>query len=227
MGVHPIDELRAAVEAAAGDLRNGKPAPNARLSFERPKKAGLGDYSTNAAMLLAPALGAPPREIAERLGAKVSERLGDSVDRVEVAGPGFLNLFLADAWYVNATRGVIEAGDDWGRDAPESAAERQRRVRLGQPDRPDDRRQRPPRRVRGCARAHARARRPLGQPRVLLQQRGRADRPARRVRARPAPATSRCPRTATRATTWPTSRTQIPQRRRARRERPGRRGRRR
>ena len=118
--VHPIDELRAAVEAAAGDLRNGKPAPAARLSFERPKKAGLGDYSTNAAMLLAPALGAPPREIAERLGAKVSERLGDSVERVEVAGPGFLNLFLADAWYVNATRGVIEAGDDWGRDTPET-----------------------------------------------------------------------------------------------------------
>ena len=71
-------------------------------------------------MLLAPALGAPPREIAERLGAKVSERLGDSVERVEVAGPGFLNLFLADAWYVNATRGVIEAGDDWGRDTPET-----------------------------------------------------------------------------------------------------------
>ena len=69
--VHPIDELRAAVEAAAGDLRNGKPAPNTRASFERPKKAGFGDYSTNAAMLLAPALGAPPREIAERLGAKV------------------------------------------------------------------------------------------------------------------------------------------------------------
>ena len=68
MTVHPIDELRAAVEAAAGDLRNGKPAPNTRLSLERPKKAGFGDYSTNAAMLLAPALGAPPREIAQKLG---------------------------------------------------------------------------------------------------------------------------------------------------------------
>src|SRR5688500_7296989 len=56
-------------------------------------------------MLLAPALGAPPREIAERLG---------------VAGPGCLSLFLADAWYVNATRGVIAAGDDWGRDTPET-----------------------------------------------------------------------------------------------------------
>src|SRR3954451_19382090 len=119
MGVHPIDELRAAVEAAAGDLRNGNAAPSARASLERPKKAGFGDYSTNAAMLLAPALGAPPREIAERLGARLTERLGSAVDRVEVAGPGFLNVFLADAWYVGAAREILAAGDDWGRGVQE------------------------------------------------------------------------------------------------------------
>jgi arginyl-tRNA synthetase len=117
--VHPIDELRAAVEAAAGDLRNGNPAPTTRASLERPKKAGFGDYSTNAAMLLAPALGAPPREIAERLGARLTERLGDAVDRVEVAGPGFLNVFLADAWYVGATGQIVAAGDSWGSATPE------------------------------------------------------------------------------------------------------------
>jgi len=117
--VHPIDDLRAAVEAAAGDLRDGSPTSKGRLSLERPKKAGFGDYSTNAAMLLAPALGAPPREVAERLGAKLTERLGDNVERVEVAGPGFLNVFLADAWYVNATRGVLDAGEQWGHGEPE------------------------------------------------------------------------------------------------------------
>ena len=64
----PLDELRAAVEAAAGDLRDGGAAGGARPTLERPRKAGFGDYSTNAAMLLAPALGEPPRAIAERLG---------------------------------------------------------------------------------------------------------------------------------------------------------------
>lgn len=118
--MHPIDDLRAAVEAAAGDLRDGNPAPKGRLSLERPKKAGFGDYSTNAAMLLAPTLGAPPREVAERLGERLTERLGSSVERVEVAGPGFLNVFLADAWYVNATRGVLDAGDAWGHGEPET-----------------------------------------------------------------------------------------------------------
>jgi hypothetical protein len=86
--VTPLDELRAAVEAAAADLRNGASPAGTRASFERPKQAGFGDYSTNAAMLLAPALKAPPREIAERLGERVRERLGDAVDRVEGAAVG-------------------------------------------------------------------------------------------------------------------------------------------
>ena len=69
-------------------------------------------------MLLAPGLGAPPREIAARLGERLSERLGAAVDHVEVAGPGFLNVFLADHWYVAAARQVFAAGEDWGRGAP-------------------------------------------------------------------------------------------------------------
>ena len=54
----PIDELRTAVEAAAAELGNGAAATP---TLERPKKAGFGDYSTNAAMLLAPEARAPRR----------------------------------------------------------------------------------------------------------------------------------------------------------------------
>jgi arginyl-tRNA synthetase len=110
----PLDDLKAAVIAAAGDLRNGGTAHD-RLSLERPKKAGFGDYSTNAAMLLAPALGEPPRAVAERLGAALQERLAGGVEKVEVAGPGFLNLFLADDWYLAAVDEVLRAGDEFGR----------------------------------------------------------------------------------------------------------------
>jgi arginyl-tRNA synthetase len=110
----PLDDLKAAVRDAAGELRNGGAAGGDRLSLERPKKAGFGDYSTNAAMLLAPALGEPPRAVAERLGAALQDRLGGRVDRVEVAGPGFLNLFLTDAWYLAAVDDVLAAGDAYG-----------------------------------------------------------------------------------------------------------------
>jgi arginyl-tRNA synthetase len=112
----PLDDLKTAVQDAAAELRNGGGAGD-RLSLERPKKAGFGDYSTNAAMLLAPAMGESPRTVAERLGAALQERLADRVDKVEVAGPGFLNLFLADAWYLAAVDEVLAAGDAFGRGA--------------------------------------------------------------------------------------------------------------
>jgi len=111
--VTPLQDLRAAVEDAANALR-GADGAGAAPTVERPKRDGFGDYSTNAAMLLAPSVGAPPREIAERLGAQLAERLGPGLDRYEVAGPGFLNLFLADAWHVRALAQVLDAGDRFG-----------------------------------------------------------------------------------------------------------------
>jgi arginyl-tRNA synthetase len=108
--LHPIDDLRSAVEEAAAELGNGSAATP---TLERPKKAGFGDYSTNAAMLLAPRLGAPPREVAERLVTALEDRLGERAEKVEVAGPGFVNVFLADAWYVAAAQHVL-AAEDWG-----------------------------------------------------------------------------------------------------------------
>jgi arginyl-tRNA synthetase len=111
--VTPVTDLRAAVEAAAGALTNGG-AAKSRPTLERPKQADHGDYATNAALVLAPVLKAPPREVAERLGGALRDRLGDALDRVEVAGPGFLNLFLADAWYVGALDWVLAAGEGYG-----------------------------------------------------------------------------------------------------------------
>jgi arginyl-tRNA synthetase len=84
------------------------------MTLERPPRVDFGDYSTNAALLLAPALGAPPRVVAERLGAEVGELLGGELERVEVAGPGFVNLFLADAWHRRALGAVLEAGEGFG-----------------------------------------------------------------------------------------------------------------
>jgi len=110
----PLDDLKVAVQAVAADLHYGG-ATTDRLSLERPKRAGFGDYSTNAAMLLAPVLGDPPRTVAERLGASLQDRLAEHVHKVEVAGPGFLNLFLADAWYLSAVDDVLAAGDAFGR----------------------------------------------------------------------------------------------------------------
>src|SRR5215207_2600237 len=107
----PIAVLRRAVEESA---RACGASVGERLTVERPPKAELGDYSTNAAMLLAPALGSPPREVAGRLSAELAERLGEDAERVEIAGPGFLNVFLSDHWHRAATAELLAAGDRIG-----------------------------------------------------------------------------------------------------------------
>ena len=107
----PILELRNALVDAAAAVGNGGAAA---LKLERPPKPDFGDYSTNAAMLLAPGLGEPPRPVAERLGGIVGERLGAVVERVDVAGPGFLNLFMSDDWYRDAVRAIVDAGEGFG-----------------------------------------------------------------------------------------------------------------
>jgi arginyl-tRNA synthetase len=117
----PIAELRAAVDDAARALRNGEPT-GPEPTLDRPPRPELGDYSSNAAMLLAAPLGEKPRDVAERLRAELEGALGNSVERIEVAGPGFVNLFLSDSWYRRAMDTLAVAGDDLGRsraDAPE------------------------------------------------------------------------------------------------------------
>jgi arginyl-tRNA synthetase len=76
-------------------------------------------------MLLAAPLGDNPRAVAERLRAELERDLGDSgsLDRVEVAGPGFVNLFLSDAWYRRALAGLVASGDKLG-PAPIASPER-------------------------------------------------------------------------------------------------------
>jgi arginyl-tRNA synthetase len=113
----PLAALRAAVEQAAAGLEG---AGAERATLERPPKPELGDYSTNAAMLLAPSVGSAPREVAERLRDRLAEQLGASAERVEVAGPGFLNLFLSDRWHRDATCELLES------DGRPAAAEPQR-----------------------------------------------------------------------------------------------------
>src|SRR3954454_14561667 len=109
----PVTDLRSALEDAVAALADGA-SPKAAPTLERPKQSGHGDYATNAALLLAPVLRRPPRDVAADLGEELQGRLGPALERVEVAGPGFLNLVLADAWYAGALDAVLDAGADFG-----------------------------------------------------------------------------------------------------------------
>jgi arginyl-tRNA synthetase len=108
----PVSDLRASIDAAVAEVAGGA-SPNG-VTLERPPRAELGDYSTNAAMTVAGAVGQSPREVAERLREGLSRRL-DGADSIEIAGPGFLNLHLSDRWHRDAVAAILDAGDGYGR----------------------------------------------------------------------------------------------------------------
>jgi arginyl-tRNA synthetase len=100
------DALRHALDAA------GLPAPS-EVQWEIPRESRHGDYATNVAMSLAREARRPPRKIAEAIVASFPKTA--VVDRVEIAGPGFLNVFLSPAWCAEALHEVLAAGEEYGR----------------------------------------------------------------------------------------------------------------
>jgi len=84
----------------------------AEVELERPNDASHGDYATNVAMRLAPVQRRSPRELGEELAAAAVGL--DEVERAEVAGPGFVNFWLSDAWFAEALGEILEGATGYG-----------------------------------------------------------------------------------------------------------------
>jgi arginyl-tRNA synthetase len=82
------------------------------VELERPSDSEHGDYATNAALKLAGTRRQAPRELAAEL-VEAAQALPE-VERAEIAGPGFVNLFLVDSWFADALRTILDAGEDFG-----------------------------------------------------------------------------------------------------------------
>ena len=109
---HFRDVVVAEIDALmrAGELPAGLDV--ARVAVEPPRDPAHGDLSTNAAMVLAKPAGMAPRALAERIKARLAVH-GDVI-AAEVAGPGFLNLRLADSFWHARLAEVLRAGTDYG-----------------------------------------------------------------------------------------------------------------
>lgn len=81
--------------------------------IERPRRENQGDYATNVAMLLSRHWGMKPRDVAAKIVSHIDK--GDYVDKVEIAGPGFINFFLSDAWMANLIKEILRKGSDYGK----------------------------------------------------------------------------------------------------------------
>jgi arginyl-tRNA synthetase len=84
------------------------------ILFEAPKRKEFGDLATNVAMLLAEKTGNPPRTIAEIIKGAIKDSEG-VIEKLDVAGPGFLNIFISQKYWHDLLKQVTLQGDDYGR----------------------------------------------------------------------------------------------------------------
>jgi len=104
--------LRQGLEALAADIGLQLP-DNLDIQIERGRGSGHGDYASNLAMRLAKPAGRPPRELAQALVDQLPAH--PHVERVEVAGPGFINFFLTQDAAAAAVARIHQEGREYGR----------------------------------------------------------------------------------------------------------------
>ncbi|WP_038034743.1 arginine--tRNA ligase [Thermopetrobacter sp. TC1] len=109
--------VRQKVEAALRTLQQEgllpADAPLDRITVEPPRDPAHGDVTTNAAMVLARAAGMKPRDLAGKLAALL--RAEPDFKEVEIAGPGFINMRLSDAFWPQLLDAVLAEGEAYGR----------------------------------------------------------------------------------------------------------------
>ena len=110
-------EMLDRVHRASGELIAAGVLPpdidQSRVTVEPPRDPAHGDMATNAAMVLAKDAGKKPRELAEAIAEKL--RGDELVGQVDVAGPGFINLTLKPAAWIEALRNAVQLGPRYGK----------------------------------------------------------------------------------------------------------------
>jgi arginyl-tRNA synthetase len=109
-----LELIRVALETAANQLGIEGDRPEPELLPTKQKEHG--DFATNVALVLASRVRRNPREVSEAIRDAFPE--ASFVERVEVAGPGFLNIFVTDEWLYDALRDAVARGTSYGAAPP-------------------------------------------------------------------------------------------------------------
>src|SRR3989338_8949393 len=84
------------------------------IYLEHPADILHGDYASNVALVLAKSQGGNPRELAEKVVRYIVQQQLEEVEKVDVAGAGFINFFLSRDFFAGNVRKILESGEEWG-----------------------------------------------------------------------------------------------------------------
>tara|TARA_Y100000031_G_scaffold150898_1_gene191059 strand:+ start:4578 stop:6242 length:1665 start_codon:yes stop_codon:yes gene_type:complete len=86
------------------------------IHIEHPTDFSHGDYSTNIAMRHASQAKKSPKELAEELVGELQKKKGDDIDRIEIAGPGFINFYLSKSFFAKNIEDILKEKGSYGKD---------------------------------------------------------------------------------------------------------------
>lgn len=105
--------MQEVIRAAVEDVLNDLGLPEVDFAVEHPGDLSHGDYASNVAMAASKEAGQNPRQLAETIVAKLEGQI-EYVDKIEVAGPGFINFHLSRDFFAREILRAVEDGDQWG-----------------------------------------------------------------------------------------------------------------
>ncbi len=109
-----ISEIKKQIETTVADALEKAELGTTDIEIEIPADRKNGDFSVNTAMKLTKIAKRPPREIATAL-VDAMQTEGTYIDKIEIAGPGFINFYLNDAWRYDGLNAVLAEGENFGK----------------------------------------------------------------------------------------------------------------
>jgi len=106
--------IRETIRTDIQEILEGLGIEVAPFVVEHPADFANGDYSSNVAMVLGKKLGQNPRELADKIAAALRASSNDIIERIDVAGPGFINIYLSKRFFEQAVQDVINQGENYG-----------------------------------------------------------------------------------------------------------------
>jgi arginyl-tRNA synthetase len=109
------NNMKEIIENLIKDILKNLNIEDVSFSVEHPESFVNGDYSTNIAMVCAKKMAKNPRELAEKIVEELYKILPKEIEKIEVAGAGFINFYLSREFFTDSINKILEKKDDWGR----------------------------------------------------------------------------------------------------------------
>jgi arginyl-tRNA synthetase len=103
-----IEEILGAIRSLGLEVEEGE------IRLEHPTDRTLGDFSTNVAMVMAKKAGSNPKDLAEQIKAQILKVKDENIKKIEVAGPGFINFYLAPEFFAKSLEEILNNNETFG-----------------------------------------------------------------------------------------------------------------